>query len=147
MANWNKLTERQFKAVKLLLNGGATQKEAAEYMQVSPNTAFWIGKAENYEEYLQIKAEKLLDEKKRVAAIKAKEAAKVAEKVGAVPAATLTAETPATQVVEHRQTVTIQATHYMMTEMQKTNELLAAISRKLAFIVDELCGTAGKKEG
>ena len=42
------------------------------------------------------------------------------------------------QVVEHRQTVTIQATHYMMQEMKKTNELLELISRKLAFIVDQL---------
>ena len=42
------------------------------------------------------------------------------------------------QVVEHRQTVTIQATHYMMQEMKRTNELLELISRKMAFIVDQL---------
>lgn len=35
-------------------------------------------------------------------------------------------------------TVKIEATHYMMTELQKTNELLTAISAKLAYIVDEL---------
>lgn len=39
---------------------------------------------------------------------------------------------------EVRQTVTIQATHYMMQELQKMNELLTGISAKLAFIVDEL---------
>lgn len=43
-----------------------------------------------------------------------------------------------TQVIEHRQTVTVQATHYMMQEMKKTNELLDLISRKLTFIVDSL---------
>ena len=42
------------------------------------------------------------------------------------------------QVVEHRQTVTIQATHYMMQEMKRTNELLELISRKLTFFVDQL---------
>ena len=40
--------------------------------------------------------------------------------------------------MEHRQSVTIQATHYMMQEMKKTNELLELISRKLTFIVDQL---------
>lgn len=39
---------------------------------------------------------------------------------------------------EVKQTVTIQATHYMMQELQKMNELLTGISAKLAFIVDEL---------
>jgi hypothetical protein len=138
MANWNKLTEGQFKAIKTLLRGGATQKEAAEYMQVSPTTAFLVSKAETFEEYQHIKAERHL-EHKRVAAIKAKEAEKTAAQ-----------ETPtqpaAPQVVkEVHQTVTIQATHYMMQEMQKTNELLKTISAKLAFIVDELCGTSTKE--
>ena len=134
MANWNKLTERQFNAIKILLKGGATQKEAAEYMQVSPNTAYWVDKAENYEEYLQIQAERALKQKK-VAAIKAQE--KPQEKPEEKPH----------DVKEIRQTVTIQATHYMTEEMRKTNELLTLISRKLAFIVDELCGTGAKKEG
>ena len=43
-----------------------------------------------------------------------------------------------TQVIEHRQTVTVQATHYMMQEMKRTNELLELISRKMAFIVESL---------
>jgi len=138
MANWNKLTEGQFKAIKTLLRGGATQKEAAEYMQVSPNTAFWVAKAETFEEYQHMNAERHL-ENKRVAAIKAKEAGKtVAQTTPAQPAAQ--------QVVEYRQNVTIQATHYMMQKLEETNSLLKLISNKLAFIVDELCGT-GKKEG
>ena len=137
MANWNKLTERQFNAIKTLLKGGATQKEAAEYMQVSPNTAYWIDKAETFEEYLQIKAEKQLSNKKRVAAIKAKE--KAQEKAQEAP------QTAASQVIEHRQTVTVQATWAMMQEMQKTNKLLELISNKLAYIVDELCGTKAKE--
>jgi hypothetical protein len=134
MANWNKLTERQYNAIKTLLKGGATQKEAAEYMQVSPNTAFWVGKAETYEEYLQIKAEKLLSNKKRVAAIKAQEKPQETKP-----------QTNAPQVTEHKQTIVVQATWAMTQEMQKTNELMKSISNKLAFIVDELCGTKAKE--
>lgn len=135
MASWNKLTERQFNAIKTLLKGGASQAEASKYMEVSPNTVYFINKAENFAEYTQIQAERMLN-RNQVAAMKAKQEAakKVAAEVGAVPAA---------QVVEHRQTVTVQATHYMMTEMQKTNELLTAISKKLAFIVQELTGKEG----
>lgn len=134
MANWNKLTAGQFKAIKTLLRGCATQKEAAEYMQVSSTTAFYVEKAESFEEYMQIQAEREL-KRKQVAATKAKGEPKE-----------ITPQTPATQVIEHRQTVTVQATWAMMQEMQKTNELLKLISNKLAFIVDELCGT-GTKEG
>jgi hypothetical protein len=133
MANWNKLTERQFSAIKMLLKGGATQAEAAEYMQVSPNTAYYVNKSENFEEYLHIKAEKQLIKKKQFAAIKAKHEAEQKVDSPQMP-----------QIVEHRQTVTVQATWAMTQEMQKTNKLLELISNKLAFIVDELCGT---KEG
>jgi hypothetical protein len=136
MANWNKLTEKQFNAIKTLLKGGATQKEAAEYMQVSPNTAYWIDKAEGFEEYLQIQAERALKQK-RVAAIKAK--GEPQEKPQEIKA-----QTPAPQVMNPT-VIRLEATHYMMNEMQKTNELLTLISRKLAFIVDELCGTKTKE--
>lgn len=144
MANWNKLTENQFNAIKILLRGGATQQEAAEYMQVHVNTVNFINKAETFEEYQHIQAERQLSRNRQVAAMKAREAAQAAAKVGAVPASTLAQ--PAEVVKEVRQTVTVQATHYMMQEMQKTNELLKQISSKLAFIVEDLYGT-GKKDG
>lgn len=134
MANWNKLTAGQFMAIKTLLKGGASQKEAAEYMQVSTATTSLVARAETFEEYLHNQAERQLN-RKQVAAIKIKETEK--EKAE---------EKPVPQVIEHRQTVTIQATHYMMQELQKMNETLSLISRKLAFIVDDLYGT-GKKEG
>ena len=133
MANWNKLTEKQFNAIKLLLNGGATQGEAAEYMQLSAGTVCLVNKAESFEEYLQIKTEQQLSNKRRVAAIKGQE--KPQEKP----------QTPATQVMNPT-VVRIEATHYMMQELQKTNELLTLISRKLGAIVDDLYGT-GTKEG
>ena len=53
---------------------------------------------------------------------------------------------PKPEPVMNPTVVRVEATHYMMTEIQKTNEYLKAISAKLAFIVDELCGTT-KKEG
>ena len=75
-------------------------------------------------------------ENKRIAAIKAKEAEKQATMPQTPPAPV--------QVVEHRQTVTVQATWQMTQEMRKTNELLTLISNKLAAIVEDLYGT---KEG
>ena len=149
MANWNKLTARQFTAIKLLLKGGATQSEAASYMKVSANTVFWISKAETFEEYQTIKAENELKRKQAVAAKKqAEEKAKTAQATQVAQVAPTPAEEPKPQtqevVKEIRQTVTVQATHYMMQELQKTNELLKSISMKLGYIVEDLYG---KKEG
>lgn len=48
---------------------------------------------------------------------------------------------PSVQVVEHRQSIVVQANHYMMEELKKQTETLKLISNKLAFIVDELTGT------
>ena len=42
--------------------------------------------------------------------------------------------------VTNQTTVTIQANHYMMEELRKTNEYLRLISNKLAYIVEELTG-------
>jgi hypothetical protein len=47
---------------------------------------------------------------------------------------------------KHEQSVTVIANHYMAEQLQKQTELLTLISNKLAFIVDELCGTTVKKE-
>jgi len=141
MANYNKLTESKFKAIKILLQGGATYEETAEYMQVGTSCVYKVKCAESWEDYLQANAARAIADKKK----REKEAA---AKVGAVPAATLAKaeEKPVEVVKEVRQNVTIQATHYMMQEMQKTNELLKLISNKLGAIIDDLYGT-GKKEG
>jgi transposase-like protein len=128
MANWDKMTESKFRAVKLLLKGGASVKEAAEYMQMSTATVYIINTAENFEEYTAIRVAR---DSKRAAAIKAK-------KDEQKPAPE-TASEPVKQVMNPT-VIKVEATHYMMTELQKTNELLTAISAKLAFIVDELCG-------
>lgn len=118
MANWNKLTESKYNAIKLLLKGGASQQEAAEFMQVSINTAYWVNKSESFEDYQQLQAERVLSRKKTAKPIVNDDKQK--------------------KPVLNPTTVKIEATHYMMVELQKTNELLTAISAKLAYIVDEL---------
>ena len=105
-----KITEKMFNAAKTLFKGGATVKEVAEYLGIGVSPAGRIKVAETYEDYCT-----------------------------AVHASTWTAEAAKAKAnPQKQQTVTVQATHYMMTELQKANELLTAISAKLAFIVDEL---------
>lgn len=124
------ITLNIFKAVKILLNSGSTQKEVAAYMSISEASVQKINKAEDFDDYKRI-VNAWQWAKKKAAQEKATEAP--------------VTEAPVTQVVEHRQSITIQATHFMMEEMKKTNELLTLISNKLGFIVDDLYGT--KKEG
>ena len=137
MANYNKMTQGKYKAIKILLNGGASVKEAAEYMNCSTAVVYAVKNTETLEEYQAFGAEREA-KRKQTAAIKAKQEAakKVAEQVGAVPAVELVKP----QVVEHRQNVQIQATHYMETKLDKCIELLTVISNKLAVIVSDLYG-------
>jgi hypothetical protein len=122
MANWNKMTESHYNAIKILLENGASIDEAAKYMKCHRNTVLRINKSESFEEYTQIVTE-INAKRNQVAAIKAKQE----------------------EQKPQGQTVTIQANFLMMEEMRKTNELLKLISNKLAFIVDELCGTPQAK--
>ena len=115
-----KLTEKLFRAVKIMTAGGATAHEIADYFGISITTVNRVRGSESFEEYRTLLA---------VANGKKKK-----EKKQQLPPSL--PQQP--QVIEHRQTVTVQATHYMMQEMKKTNELLDLISRKLAFIVDSL---------
>ncbi len=173
-----KLTEKTFRAVKLMTAGGANIAEIAECFAISSSTVSRrIRTSESYEDYCSLRAAEY-DQRKQERAEKARKAAEQAAEQAAatvaVPqacaapqlrafavsqlqqpvqpqtygasqtqqpqayAAPQPAQPTQPQVVEHRQTVTIQATHYMMQEMKKTNELLELISRKLTFIVDQL---------
>ena len=134
--NYVKITESLFNNAKSLINVGATYAEVNKYYGISINTCKRIKEAENFEEYKHIIAAIAAKNAENRKAQKLKELKPVAEKVGAVPASQLPA--PASQVVEHKQSITIQATHYMMQEMQETNKLLKDISNKLAFIVEQL---------
>ena len=140
MAQYNKMTESKFKAVKILLNGGATYKEASEYMQVAESTVYRIKCAESWEDFLNGNAARVLAAKEAKKKANKETAAKVAAKVGAVPASQLPQPEAKQETVKvvHEQSVTIQATHYMIEELRRTNELLTLISNKLAFVVDQL---------
>ena len=148
----SKVTESVFNAIRTLLKGGANLEECSEYMKVSTSTVSLIKKSETYEEYKSNCYLTSAAYRKRMAAMKAKEeqekkklieenkkkAEKIAKEVGAVPASEMVKQNQPVQVVEHRQTIQITATHYMMEELKKANELLTLISNKLAFVVDEL---------
>lgn len=134
MANWDKMTESKFRAIKLLLNGGASVKEAAEYMQMSTATVYIIKNAENLDEYNAIRTDRD-SKRKQAAAINAKKD----EPKPAPETAPETAPAPVKQVMNPT-VIKVEATHYMMQELQKTNELLTTISAKLAAIVSDLYG-------
>lgn len=134
-----KVDERLWWAVKTLIKGGSTNKDAAEYFEISVNTVSRIAASETYDEYKQMIAAAHAQYRKPKMRLPEKPVEKQPEKT------TEESEEPKPQVIEHKQSITIQATHYMMTELQKTNELLTGISAKLAFIVDELCGVKSKE--
>ena len=128
MSRGPKITEKQFNAAKMLLQSGIDKNVVYNCLDLSKSVIDKIARSKDLNDYKRITNASYY---KKLEAEKAKK-----EQPAPAPQ-----EKPAVQVVEHRQNVTVQASHYMMTEMQKTNEFLKAISAKLAFIVDELCGT------
>ena len=133
-----RVTKSLFDAAKLLLENGALNVEVAKYLKISKDVVGFIKKAETYEEYQTIMYEYSLKQRTRVAkrAIEAKKQ----EELKAEPPKVVEPQAETKQIVEYRQNVTVQATHYMQKELEKTNELLTIISNKLAFIVSDLYG-------
>lgn len=113
-----KITENIFRAVKIILNDGRGTAEAAEIMGISRNSVLRISKANNYVEYVN---NTYMDGLKQ----------KPEGKPEGKPETEKTPETGG-------KTIVVQASHYMLEEQKRTNELLASISKKLAFIVEEL---------
>ena len=133
-----KITPGIFSAAKLLIENGANNTEVSKYLKVSMNVVAMFRKVETYEEYQSIMYQYSQEMRKRQAAIKAKEQEKEQTK----------AEPPQTtcKPEEINRVVTVQLSHYVMTELQKQNELLTGISNKLAFIVAELTGVKSNAE-
>ena len=133
-----KIDQKMFSAIKTLLNGGATYKECADYMGVSVSTVGRIAMAESFEDYkgqmaamhLEMKKK---EEQKRMPAVKKAETQKPEPE-----------PEPEPQVIEHRQSVTIQATHFMMQKLDEVIRQLTTMNAKVACIIDDLYGT---KEG
>ncbi len=133
-----KMTDKLFRAVKIMIAGGATSTEISEYFNISLSSISRVRQAETFQEYRVMQAATYGKRKPA----KTQDAPKQSEQLNPAAPQNPPMQQPAPaqqpQVVEHRQTVTIQATHYMMQEMKRTNELLELISRKMAYIVDQL---------
>ena len=163
MAQGKKITKSIYNCIKTLLAGGATNKEISEYLMLAEETIRMVKKSENYEDYLSLsfrlsgayykkmRLEKEAAEKKaaeeeaarKEEAAKKAEAEKVAKEVGAIPASQITAP----PVMAGKPiSVTVQATHFMETKLDKCIELLTCICAKLAAIIDDLYGTKGADE-
>jgi IS30 family transposase len=117
-----KVTEQMFKAIKQLTAGGATIPECAGYFNLAHATISRIRAAETYEDYTQYAKRNAESVEKRRKESEIKPEIKPEEPV------------------KNPTVIKIEATHYMMQELQKTNELLTLISAKLAQIVSDLYG-------
>ena len=124
------MTEQKFKMAKTFLKGGASVDETAEFMNLSRVTVHIINRSVNLAEYQNIRG--LYDSRKKENKAK-KQAQEQAQ-----------AQKPETKSEEPKAinptVIRVEATHYMMEERKKTNELLTAISAKLAAIVYDLYG-------
>lgn len=118
------ITLERFNCIKILLQSGASDEEVINTLKVNAHTLKLVKNSKTYADY---KSQRSAD----LYALKAKNAPKKEE-----PAQ----QEQVTQVIEHRQNVTVQATHYMESELKKCVELLTGISAKVAFLVEELAG-------
>ena len=143
----NKIDQRMFDCIKILLASGQTADQIKDYLGISPCTTYRIKQCENLQEYKNMM---IAMSTKRA---KAKEAELATEVLGPVIAQPVMKAvtgsgkaTPVQQVIEHRQSVTVQTTYYVSQKLDAMVELLKGISAKLAFVVDELTGVKPKKE-
>ena len=118
------IDKKKFEAVKIMLNGGATYEEVAEYLSISKSTVQRIKKADNYAEYRNMNA---------AIALAKREAGKKGEEKD-VDQKPQKPQEPAPQPMS---TVFYQQNR-MWDLLKEQNEILKCISNKLAFIVDEL---------
>ena len=152
------VTYELFSCVKILLASGSSQAEICRHLNLADTTVRRIKNAESWQDYqnvlaairLKYKDKYAKKRKQRYEAEKAKEKAEKLsqEKPAEVPAAgeplPLKKPEPEPQVIEHRQNITVQTTHFTMQKLDKMIELLTGISAKMACIVEDLYGT--KKE-
>lgn len=139
MANYNiKITKSKFDAIHILCDSKMPKVDVAKYLKLSTTSVAEVMKFSTYEEYQQQRAINALNKKKAYARKKnaeQKAANNTTENEEDEP------EQP-DRTAENRQTIIVQASHYMLAEQKRTNELLESISNKLAFIVEELTGTS-----
>lgn len=139
--------QKMFDCVKILLQSKTPRAEIEKYTGLGHTAIYRISVSETFQDYKNLLAAIALEYREK----KAKKAAeKAAAEKKPEPVPEPEPEKPAeqpTQVIEHRQTVTVQATYYVSQKLDAMTELLKTISAKLACIIDDLYGTAPKKEG
>lgn len=121
-----------FISIKTLLKCGSSRKEVADHLKVGIATVDRVKSAETWEEYRNITCLRNAEALKR----NKEKAMKKANEPAVKPAPEPVAEPPK-QVVEHRQSITLQATHFMEQSQRKGNETLELISRKLTAIMEQ----------
>lgn len=136
--------QKMFDCVKILLQSGATRAEIEKYTGLGHTAIYRISVSETFQDYRNLLAAIALEYRQKKEK-KAAEKAAAEKKPEPAPEPEKPAEQPA-QVVEHRQTVTVQATYYVSQKLDAMTELLKTISAKLACIIDDLYGTGPKKE-
>lgn len=129
-----KIDQKRFDAIKIMLESDATIPEVVKFMGVSSWTVSRIKKADTFEEYKNMLAAIALEQRKK----KANKPARTSDKEEPAEHAEDCPAPVQPQVVEHRQSVTVQTTYYVSQKLDKMCELLTHISAKLAFVVDEL---------
>ena len=141
MANYNRVTPRVFDAVKVLIESGSQYVEIAEHLHISTQTVGRINKAEDFTEYRNMLAVFAAQERKRRERKEAKQEPKKEETPVAAPVV----------IPDLKQTGGTISGAYQLNrlyeQMKQQTELLACISRKLAFIVEELGGGADDTSG
>lgn len=141
----NKIDQRMFDCIKILLASGQTAAQIEEYLGVASCTTYRIKQCENLQEYKNMMA--AMSAKRTAKRAKEKEIEQKPEQrpVMMVPADQGVTAQPS-QVVEHRQSVTVQTSYYVTQKLDTMIELLKTISAKLAFVVDELTGVKPAKK-
>ena len=146
----NPVTAELFACIKILIEGGASYKEVSKYTGVSVSTVGRVSSAQTFTEYKNMLAAMQLEYKQKYAEKYNKERRektqeKNREKEVQDDQKTNDSEPPV-QVVEHRQSVTVVANHYMMEELKAQTEYLKLIKNVITVIAEELgCFKEGKK--
>lgn len=140
------ITAETFACVKMLLKGGASHQECAKYMKIGTTTVNRIASAETYEEYKNILAAMNVKYHEKYKAKRIEKNEEPAQEEKQDEKQEPVTQEPPTQIVEHRQSVTVQTTYYVNQKLDKIEEVLKGISAKLACIIDDLYGTNTRKD-
>lgn len=116
-----KITEQNFKAIKLMLKGGATQEVINEYYPVSKETLRRIRRCESYNEYMEM--QRIYTERSAENRRKREEPEQIKMPAEMMP---IPAVDPVDTVISNI--------------MREQTEILRALDEKIGFLLKELTG-------